>query len=302
MIKYVARMLDIPLEQAGTMLGVYCWDAEALIGAFLSNREEVATRCGVSLSNAGVLSLHRFALGVERNACSAASASGLRAPMHRLMQILGLRSQPLAAALPPTEDDSSETCGACLDDVPRWKLVSLGCGHEMCDTCWRKHLAASLEEHGKRVHVKVWRSIECILETPLVKRCYLALQTKCPEPGCLVVVSQRTWEVLAEKPVLQRYQQFVLRSFVPLTGNVAWCPNPKCTRALRFRAAEMTDVTCQCGMRFCVSCDAQAHSPATCEEFTQWQRDSEGLADLLSQQVLMQECKKCPKCGVHLQR
>lgn len=94
----------------------------------------------------------------------------------------------------------------------------------------------------------------------------------------------------------------MLRSFVPLTGNVAWCPNPKCTRALRYRATEMTDVTCQCGMRFCVSCDAQAHSPATCEEFTQWQHDREGLEDLLSQQLLMQEYKKCPKCGVHLQR
>ena len=102
--------------------------------------------------------------------------------------------------------------------------------------------------------------------------------------------------------MLQRYRQFVLRSFVPLTGNVAWCPNPKCTRALRYRATEMTDVTCHCGMRFCVSCDAQAHSPATCEEFTQWQHDREGLEDLLSQQLLMQEYKKCPKCGVHLQR
>ena len=148
-----------------------------------------------------------------------------------------------------------------------------------------------------------------------------------------MAVTQASWEALAEKSALQKYRQFVLRSFVPLTGNVAWCPNPKCTRALRYRAAEMTDITCQCGMRFCVSCDAQAHSPATCEEYTQWQRDREGLEDLLSQRLLMQEYKKvsggcppllswlpcatsthrphylyvllttqCPKCGVHLQR
>lgn len=293
MIKHVARMLNLPLEQAGAMLGVYSWDAQALIDAFMSAPEAVAARCGVSLSNAGALSLKRFADGLERSS-ALASPTGSRAPVHRLMQLLGLRSAPPPApAAAPHEDDAQDMCGACLEEVPRWRLVSLGCGHDMCDGCWRRHLAASLEEHGKRVHVRVSTARR---QTQALGRLLLLLlpcpQTRCPEPGCAVAVTQASWEALAEKSALQKYRQFVLRSFVPLTGNVAWCPNPKCTRALRYRAAEMTDITCQCGMRFCVSCDAQAHSPATCEEFTQWQRDREGLEDLLSQRLLMQEYKK----------
>jgi len=155
MIKHVARMLNLPLEQAGAMLGVYSWDAQALIDAFMSAPEAVAARCGVSLSNAGALSLKRFADGLERSS-ALASPTGSRAPVHRLMQLLGLRSAPPPApAAAPHEDDAQDMCGACLEEVPRWRLVSLGCGHDMCDGCWRRHLAASLEEHGKRVHVRV---------------------------------------------------------------------------------------------------------------------------------------------------
>jgi len=82
---------------------------------------------------------------------------------------------------------------------------------------------------------------------------------------------------------------------------VVWCPNPKCTRALRYRNAH-SDLTCLCGQRFCVTCTLEAHSPATCEEYTRWKEDSEGLKDVLTMRVLMKDYKKCPKCGVYLDR
>lgn len=157
MIKHVARLLSVPWEQAGTMLGVYAWDAQALIDAFLSSPESVAASCGVNLSSTGELSLQRFTSGLER---LQAVTPGARAPApsRGILHILGLRSSdPPAPLLPavPHADDAASMCGACLEDVPLWRLVSLGCGHEMCDGCWRKHLAAALEEHGKRVHAKV---------------------------------------------------------------------------------------------------------------------------------------------------
>lgn len=156
MIRHVARMLGVPLEQAGSLLGAYSWDAQALIDAFISDPDAVAARCGVSLSNTGALSLQRFVEGLERHSAAMTTVGARAPPLQRLLQLIGVRPASAAATAPDAHiDDEVEMCGACLDDVPRWRLVSLGCGHVMCDGCWRRHLASALEEHGKRVHIKV---------------------------------------------------------------------------------------------------------------------------------------------------
>jgi predicted transcriptional regulator len=149
MIKSTARLLGISLEQAGSMLVAYHWDAQALIDAFMEDAAAVASRCGVSLSDAGAISLQRYAQGLDRSS-QAAVRSSVQRFIHRMAVQAGLR-----ACEPTSADDESEMCPACLDDVPRWKLVNLGCGHDMCESCWRKHLTTSLAEFQEKAHVRV---------------------------------------------------------------------------------------------------------------------------------------------------
>jgi E3 ubiquitin-protein ligase RNF144 len=51
-----------------------------------------------------------------------------------------------------------------------------------------------------------------------------------------------------------------------------------------------------------VACEAPAHSPAGCDEREQWAADCAGLRDVLTHRMLMQNYKRCPKCGVYLER
>ncbi len=96
MIKHVARMLSVTLEQAGSMLGVFHWDAQALIDAFLEGPDAVAKRCGVSLTDAGALSLQRYALGRERSNTAASRPTAHRFQQFMMVQV-GHSSRP-----PPT--------------------------------------------------------------------------------------------------------------------------------------------------------------------------------------------------------
>lgn len=268
MLNSVAKLLKIPLSHAGLMLRRFKWDAQGVVDAYTTDAAAVKVKCGIPPGDVdmdAVLTRYRRGMRYKRARDRATGASRASA----------------AVAVPPLEPGDSDKvmCNGCLEEADAWRMVFAGCGHELCDTCWAGHFAAQLQELGKDVVYK----------------------SHCPEVGCMTNVQQVMWEELARDVDLRKYKQFTLHTFVPLTGNVVWCPNPKCTRAIRYRH-QRADLHCTCGMRFCVHCWSEAHSPATCEEFSQWKEDTASLTDLLTNRVLMQNYKKCPRCGVFMER
>jgi hypothetical protein len=85
-----------------------------------------------------------------------------------------------------------------MSDVPRWKLLSAGCDHDMCTDCWRGHLSARLAEFGKDVH-------------------FLG---GCPDPGCGAIIPESVWLEMANDHDRTVYTQHVIHSYIPLTGQV----------------------------------------------------------------------------------
>jgi len=121
----------------------------------------------------------------------------LPTPPHNLLTIPN-PLVPAAASSAAHEDDAEEMCPACMSDVPRWKLLSAGCGHDMCTDCWRGHLTARLAEFGKDVH-------------------FLG---GCPDPGCGAIIPESVWLEMANDHDRTVYTQHVIHSYIPLTGQV----------------------------------------------------------------------------------
>jgi len=244
---------------------------QRVLDLFATDPEALAKACGVKLdSNVDEL-LTRFRAGKEREKGKVSGSASAR-PTYRLV------GGSLTAGA-RHEDDALEECPACMNDVPRWKIVSCGCEHVMCCDCWKNHMAALLTEHGKNVFRR----------------------GTCPDSSCGTIIPEALWSALASDHVRSMYRKYVIHSFVPLTGQITWCPNPSCNRALRYKHLH-NELQCVCGMRFCVNCQLEAHSPATCDELNMWRSDVEGLTDALTMKVLMEKYKKCPKCGVFMER
>lgn len=272
----VANLLKVPLSHAGLMLRRFKWDAQAVVDAYTSDPAAITAKCGISAAEMDMdVVLARYRRGIKFKRAKDKASSGAARPW----TAKGATKPAVELPVLDASDRELTMCNACLEEVEAWRMVSAGCGHELCDTCWAGHFGGQLQEYGKDVVYK----------------------SRCPEVGCTTVVQQVMWEELAREADLRQYKQFTLHTFVPLTGNVVWCPNPKCTRAIRYRH-QRSDLGCACGLRFCITCWCEAHSPATCDEFTQWKEDTAGLTDLLTNRLLMQNYKKCPRCGIFMER
>jgi hypothetical protein len=219
LLNEVSSLLKLSMAATGILLRQFKWDAQAVTDAYLADPSKLLKSCGVREDLDANALLAAFRAGRDRDmATTAAGKAAGKAAKLRLAH---------------AEDQPKEMCLSCLEDVPKWKLISLGCEHPICSeyviasarftqrlfssrccvcSCWRKHFTASFEEHGKNVFKN----------------------TKCHDASCGIVVPELFWQELAREVDYAKYRQFVMRSFVPLTGQVVWCPNPKCTRALRY--------------------------------------------------------------------
>ena len=113
---------------------------------------------------------------------------------------------------------------------------------------------------------------------------------------CSRVVDEEAWKELASDATFNKYNRHLLRSFIDLTANLMWCPNPKgCNNVVKYSGTRM-DTSCSCGYSFCFACGMEAHSPAACQEYTRWKELSEGLVNKASVQMMMDTFKRCPKC------
>ncbi len=90
--------------------------------------------------------------------------------------------------------------------------------------------------------------------------------------NCTLRLSPLHWKRMAAPVDYKRYQYFYLKQFVESTSNLGFCPNPTCTKVVKFsglgRPADV--VECMCGQKYCFSCCAEAHNPVSCEQLQLW--------------------------------
>lgn len=172
------------------------------------------------------------------------------------------------------------TCSICYDDYPSDQFFALGCGHAFCVTCWRDYL-------GHRANNTTAAGM---------------LNTVCMQKDCKLKVNKDLWEKLTMKKDFEKYQYFLLKSYVDSDLRLTFCPNPKCDRLLRFTQDLVSyrpreEAMCQsCGSLFCFACGLESHNPITCKQLQNWRQRNED--DEESLKLIKATTKNCFHCGM----
>lgn len=177
------------------------------------------------------------------------------------------------------QDKNAEVeCLVCADDVKASKVFSLACGHgPYCDGCWQYHLSVVVKNS----------SAEGILNST------------CMWPRCPIKLNKKAFKKLALPEDFQRYEYFLMKSYVDNTKNLSWCPNPSCANLVLCtedvgRPAEL--VRCTCGHQYCFACGMESHNPVTCDQLSKWQQRNSD--DQESIRLVMATSKPCYHCGI----
>lgn len=171
-------------------------------------------------------------------------------------------------------------CAICMSDCAVKDTYALGaCNHRFCLDCWSDYLVDQLDTKGTQV---------CLCTCPMFK--------------CTCVVPPRVFRsVLAGNRVyLDKYRAATIDAFVMECKRLRWCPAPRCRRAIAAVGGAVTAVTCQCGNNFCFQCQEEGHRPVTCEQVLVWRRKC--LKESENAQWILSNTKKCPECGVHIEK
>ena len=143
--------------------------------------------------------------------------------------------------LPPSPAAKKVTCKICYDVFPYGETVGLACGHRFCRECWQPYLK-----------YKVMEGSTCIFTT-------------CPMKDCSEIVPEIKFQQILSKEINAKYQKFLVESYVDINRMIKWCPGQNCGKAVQGTGAA-TDVTCDCGCKFCFKCGDESHFPITCKE------------------------------------
>eukprot|EP00466_Bigelowiella_natans_P003959 jgi/Bigna1/53030/estExt_Genewise1Plus.C_140133 len=174
--------------------------------------------------------------------------------------------------------------------VPKRKAHALACGHYFCKGCWRDFLESEIAK-GRT----------CIFSRCPAMRC---TKQHVHKFGCAcqeLVPSSTFKKYIKKQDLLEKYKYWNLQSFVEGQEGLKWCPNPKCTRIVEYKQGGEKTIGCQCGNRFCFSCLKNEHEPAPCDLVQKWM-ESTAVKDDATELWLKARTKKCPKCGVRIEK
>lgn len=162
------------------------------------------------------------------------------------------------------------------DDVAWSECDSMPCGHWMSKDGWREFLREAAN-HGPGV-------------------AYL----ECFASGCTERVRPRMFRSYLEPGQLEKYQHFLVESFVSANASTQWCPAPGCGLLAMYSGGGAKDVACKCGHEFCFACLREAHRPADCEAAKAWEEKNSSESENTT--WIIANTKPCPKCGVSIEK
>ncbi|KAL7722625.1 RBR-type E3 ubiquitin transferase [Entamoeba marina] len=175
----------------------------------------------------------------------------------------------------PSSPQLPMTCDVCYEETKDVK--SLSCGHFFCKKCWAEHIKQSIQRLGP----------ECI-------------HLKCMQRGCTCTIH---YEFIGDVCPSQseRFWYFLKKNYVEQSSKAVFCPNSLCGRSISITGPlhENVNIECTCGQRFCFQCLGELHSPATCQEVTNWAELNTKDSD---DSYLLLTAKRCYHCGLLTER
>ena len=182
---------------------------------------------------------------------------------------------------PTAPGDGSKTnaleCGVCLDRFEKDDMDSLRCGHSFCKGCWAQYLSVSVAAGP------------------------VCTEVTCPDASCNVRITQSKVQALADADTAKKWNNFMVKSFVDYNRSAKWCPRPGCQFAIEYPGGGVIDVCCPCGpFVFCFGCSHEAHQPASCSDVARWNQKNSAESENIT--WIMANTKKCPKCGVNIEK
>ncbi|KAL8455398.1 hypothetical protein Emag_000782 [Eimeria magna] len=216
-------------------------------------------------------------------------------------------------------DESQKDCFECpvtASVVLLSETFALKCGHRYSNEAWAGYLDALLNEGPRRA----LDASVLAANNPAVIGCSLD-----KEKGSLASKHRRPtdpWQSFCGSEAVERLRMFAREQFVAKRQAVAWCPSPKCERAVELvpagsgvdgydssaslcalsstEIAAASDVTCTCGARFCVMCGNEPHRPVSCRVIAAWARKNVREADSVA--WISCNTQPCPKCRRPIQK
>ena len=100
-------------------------------------------------------------------------------------------------------------CGICLENHDCcYDAVGIACGHLFCKTCWKTYISTSIND-GRG-----------------------CLMLRCPEPKCRATVGEELIYSLASNEDKEKYNNYLVRSYIEDRKKTKWCPAPGCDCAV----------------------------------------------------------------------
>jgi len=171
-------------------------------------------------------------------------------------------------------------CLICTEKFPPNETYSLSCGHRYCNDCWKSFLELK------------------VMEGPAV------LLACCPAPKCKVRVHEDAVHKLVKPDLFEKYQSFLLKSYVDDNPVVKWCPSPGCTYTVRVDRKERKEaVVCKCGFQYCFHCNDYEigdHMPCPCPQIEIWLQKASDESENVT--WMLANTKKCPQCRAPIEK
>ncbi|XP_060867309.1 ankyrin repeat and IBR domain-containing protein 1-like [Metopolophium dirhodum] len=189
-------------------------------------------------------------------------------------------------------------CDICLNELPLSDCsIKLCCEHKFCNSCWKQYLTYKIKRKDS--------SNIC-----------------CPALHCHILVPTELIENVVSPEMARRYFDLNIESFVESNRSIKWCPVPNCGLAVRLPISRKPkpnskiarSVDCGRGHYFCWECMGDAHTPCSCQQWSQWMtKISEVKPDKIRETTaeyeeaanslwLVTNSKPCPNCNSPIQK
>ncbi|GAU28150.1 hypothetical protein TSUD_313090 [Trifolium subterraneum] len=189
---------------------------------------------------------------------------------HEVRRTVGLLEKPV---YDNPADAKELTCGICFEAYPLSEIETASCGHPFCFSCWGGYIGTSINDGPG-----------CLL-------------LRCPESACGAAVDQDMINLLASGEDKDKYDRYLLRSYIEDNKKTKWCPAPGCEHAVNFDptgTGKDYDVSCLCSYSFCWNCTEESHRSVDCGTVSKWilknSSESENVTWILA------KTKPCPEC------
>lgn len=154
---------------------------------------------------------------------------------------------------------------------------SAGCGHALCEDCWRGWLQAALDKGPESVN------------------------TCCAAFKCQTLVPPSFFAEVLGRAHGARFAELAAGEFVARARDLRWCPSAGCGAAVAFGAGDALSVECtHCLNALCVRCGQHTHEPVACDDAQRWCDIFE--SESVNVKWLKANTKACPNCSVPIEK